>query len=125
MNDFQEAYKRFMKKWLPGGVTYIKTQNSRSMNITRLNLWRIICKVGILKCAKDVGGNGVVGLLRGSSEGPTVALRADMDALPIQDEKNCDYSSLTKGVMHACGHDAHTSTLLGIAKVASHASLST
>ncbi|NEW05437.1 amidohydrolase [Paenibacillus sp. SYP-B3998] len=67
----------------------------------------------------QVGGNGVVGLLRGANQGPTVALRADMDALPIQDEKNCDYSSLIKGVMHACGHDAHTSTLLGIAKVAS------
>lgn len=72
-----------------------------------------------IEVRQGVGGGGVVGLLRGSEEGPTVALRADMDALPIQDEKNCAYASLTSGVMHACGHDAHTSTLLGIAKVAS------
>lgn len=62
-----------------------------------------------------VGGYGVVGNLRGRSAGPTVALRADMDALPIQDEKTSTYASQVPGVMHACGHDGHTSTLLGIA----------
>jgi amidohydrolase len=65
----------------------------------------------------QVGGNGVRGLLKGGRPGPTVALRADMDALPIQDEKSCDYASKVAGVMHACGHDAHTSTLLALAKL--------
>ncbi|SDD99177.1 amidohydrolase [Paenibacillus sp. UNCCL117] len=64
-------------------------------------------------------GHGVVARLRGASPGPTVALRADMDALPIQDEKACDYASTVPGVMHACGHDAHTATLLAVAKVLS------
>lgn len=65
----------------------------------------------------EVGGRGVVGYIRGGKPGKTVALRADFDALPIQDEKDVPYKSTVDGVMHACGHDAHTSTLLFVAKV--------
>lgn len=62
------------------------------------------------------GGPGaVIGVLRGDRPGPTVALRADMDALPIQDEKDVPYRSQVKGVMHACGHDGHTANLVGVA----------
>ncbi|MNJ44649.1 M20 family metallopeptidase [Paenibacillus bouchesdurhonensis] len=63
-----------------------------------------------------VGGNGVVGTIKGQLPGRTVALRADMDALPIQDEKTCEYASQVQGVMHACGHDGHTSALLAVAE---------
>lgn len=66
-----------------------------------------------------VGGMGVVGLLRGGKPGKTVALRADFDALPIQDEKEVEYKSRIPGVMHACGHDIHTAGLLGVAQVLS------
>ncbi|MDQ0198118.1 M20 family metallopeptidase [Neobacillus ginsengisoli] len=64
----------------------------------------------------NVGGNGVVAKIYGKKPGKTVALRADFDALPIQDEKEVPYKSLVPGVMHACGHDGHTATLLILAK---------
>ena len=64
----------------------------------------------------NVGGNGVVAKINGKKPGKTVALRADFDALPIQDEKKVPYKSLVPGVMHACGHDGHTATLLVLAK---------
>lgn len=67
----------------------------------------------VTKCK---GNNGLIVSIKGAQEGPTVALRADIDALPIQDEKEVDYASKVPGVMHACGHDGHTATLLAIAK---------
>jgi amidohydrolase len=65
---------------------------------------------------EKVGGNGVVAKIVGAKPGKTVALRADFDALPIQDEKDVPYKSTVPGVMHACGHDGHTATLLVLAK---------
>ncbi len=63
-----------------------------------------------------VGGNGVVAKIKGAKPGKTVALRADFDALPIQDEKEVPYKSTVPGVMHACGHDGHTAALLTLAR---------
>lgn len=64
----------------------------------------------------NIGGNGVVAKVYGRKAGKTVALRADFDGLPIQDEKDVPYKSTVSGVMHACGHDGHTATLLVLAK---------
>src|SRR6185369_5677943 len=61
---------------------------------------------------------GVVGLIKGKNPGKKIiALRADMDALPIKEENNIDYRSKNEGIMHACGHDVHTTCLLGAAKI--------
>lgn len=70
-----------------------------------------------IEVRRNVGGRGVVGTLVGGKPGKTIALRADFDALPIQDQKDVPYKSTVPGVMHACGHDGHTASLLGTAKV--------
>lgn len=77
----------------------------------------VLGELGI-EMRRNVGGHGIVAVVRGGAgEGRTIALRADMDALPIQDSKEVDYASDVPGVMHACGHDVHTSVLLGTAMV--------
>lgn len=70
-----------------------------------------------LEVRTEVGGRGVVATLEGGKPGKTVALRADFDALPIHEENDLSYKSEVDGVMHACGHDGHTATMLCLAKV--------
>lgn len=64
-----------------------------------------------------IGRTGVVGLIEGGRPGPVLAIRADMDALPILEKTGLPFASTTEGLMHACGHDIHTTTLLGVAAV--------
>lgn len=72
-----------------------------------LSKWKI-------KHSCNIGGYGIVGEIKGvNPESKTVALRADMDALPISEKNNVDYASINPGVMHACGHDVHMTCLLG------------
>jgi hippurate hydrolase len=76
---------------------------------TRLREWGLTPETG-------VGGTGVVALVQGREPGPTIALRADMDALPMQDEGGKAWHSHQPGIAHACGHDGHVAALLGVAQ---------
>ena len=69
---------------------------------------------------KEFAGTGVCGIIEGTKQGENkkvIGLRADIDGLPMQDKKSCSYASKVSGKMHACGHDGHTTILLGVAKL--------
>lgn len=98
--DFHQHPELGLQEYRTGDkvATYL---SSLGMNVTRLNV------------------TGVCGLLEGKKPGPTLLLRADMDALPIQEETEVPFCSINPGVMHACGHDAHTAMLLIAARILS------
>ena len=80
-------------------------------------VWGELEKIGITD-KKKMAGTGIVALVKGKNpDKKTVALRADMDALPIVESNDVPYKSKNEGVMHACGHDAHTASLLGAARI--------
>ncbi|HRW04193.1 MAG TPA: amidohydrolase [Caldilineaceae bacterium] len=89
-------------------LTFTEHQTAGLVNATLTDLG--------IESETEVAKTGVVGHIRGAS-GPTVGLRADMDALPIQEINGTDFDSTRPGIMHACGHDAHTAMLLGAATI--------
>ncbi|OCX67001.1 amidohydrolase [Thioclava sp. SK-1] len=75
-----------------------------------------LTEMGVDELHEGIATSGVVAVINGSGDGPTIGLRADMDALPITEVASHDHASLTAGKMHACGHDGHMAMLLGAAQ---------
>ncbi|MFC2028812.1 M20 family metallopeptidase [Chloroflexota bacterium] len=89
---------------------------SEKEQITAAFIASHLCDIGI-EVEKGVGGTGVVGLLHGKGDGRTIAVRADMDALPITETNDLSYKSVNDNCMHACGHDGHMAITLGLAEL--------
>ncbi len=85
-------------------------------NRTSQRVAELLRSFGVDEVHTGLAGTGVVGVIRGREGEGAIGLRADMDALPIEEATGVDYASRTAGVMHACGHDGHTSMLLGAAR---------
>jgi amidohydrolase len=86
----------------------------------KLTSWGIPYEAGLGSLEIGKTGNGVVGIIQGKDpDSRVIALRADMDALPIQEKNETPYASTNAGIMHACGHDVHSTCLLGAAKILS------
>ncbi|MBF8983880.1 amidohydrolase [Lutibacter sp. B2] len=106
-NDLVIDYRRDIHKYPELGHKEIRTAKKVA---------EILKQLGI-EVMTEVGKTGVVGIIRGKKEGNVIALRADMDALPIKEQTDLPFSSRNDGVMHACGHDMHTAILLGTAHI--------
>jgi amidohydrolase len=122
MNELKNRIGQLSRKYFDEIVAirrqlHARPELSKQEHQTAETVAKFLRELGV-EVQTGVAGTGVVATIYGQNpEKKTVALRADMDALPIREENNVEYRSLTDGVMHACGHDVHTASLLGTAKI--------
>jgi amidohydrolase len=107
IKDWVIQQRRFFHRHPELGMEEYRTSETISALLMELEI----------PCHTGVAGTGIVGLIKGNRPGRTIALRADMDALPITEATGLEYASVEVGRMHACGHDAHMAILLGVAKI--------
>jgi amidohydrolase len=107
LSEFTRFLRRDFHRHPELGFQEVRTAGIVTRTLTELGL----------EVTPGIGKTGVVALLEGNQPGPVVMLRFDMDALPIVEETGADYASENPGVMHACGHDAHTAIGLTVARI--------
>lgn len=113
IKEASESYLSLMKEFRH----YLHMHPELSFKEKETSAWiRNKLKEFDIPMMENISGNSVVGYLQGASSGPVIAFRADIDALPIQEENEISFKSTVPNVMHACGHDSHTATLLTFAK---------
>lgn len=110
MKDFLIDLRRDLHAYPELGFEEFRTSEKISSILKSLNI----------NHKTKIAETGIIAYIEGEDKNFTVAFRADMDALPMEDKKNCSYSSKNKGKCHSCGHDVHTAVLTGIAKYFSH-----
>ncbi|MEE2774849.1 MAG: M20 aminoacylase family protein [Pseudomonadota bacterium] len=107
LSDDMKAWRRYLHANPELGFECYKTSDFVKSKLKEF---------GVDEIHEGIAKTGVVAVIKGPGHGKTIALRADMDALPLTEVRDHKYKSLTPGVMHACGHDGHTAMLLGAAR---------
>ena len=108
--DYAEEMKGWRRHLHANPELKFECHNTAAFIIDRLR------EIGVDEIHPGIAKTGIVAIINGKGAGPTIALRADMDALPIQEVTGATYASTVPGKMHACGHDGHVTMLLGAAK---------
>ena len=113
MNSVTQTYEKEMIAWRHDFLAH--PELNFDLNITSAKVAEILKSLG-LDVYEGIGKKGIVAVLKNGDSSKSIGIRADMDALPVNEENNCTYKSTHEGKMHACGHDGHTAMALGAAK---------